>query len=438
MEGLIMTAQLILAISILVGVHELGHLISAKWFGMKAEKFFIGFPPKLFSFRWGETEYGLGAIPLGGFVKVAGMVDESLDTRQLKSEPEPWEFRAKPAWQRLIVMLGGIIVNVFTGVVIFISLTYYAGESYISADQINDKGIIAYTLGEEVGFRTGDKILSVSGKPFTKDSELFTTDVLLSDNAYYIVERKGQQVRIDIPHNLIEKLSTKNAASKFIGIHQPFFVDRINPGSPAEKAGLKSGDIIMQVGDVPTPQFPDLQKALLDNAGKTVMLVIQRNGDQENLSAVIGEDGKLGFYPGSLLKAERRAYSIGEAMYLGTSKSFTILFDQIRAFGKMFKGDISVQKSLSGPIGIAQVFGGTWSWVNFWTITGLLSMALAFMNLLPIPALDGGHVMFILFEMISGRKPSEKFLEYAQRAGMILLLGLMVFAFYNDIARLFS
>ncbi len=433
-----MAGQLILAISILVGVHELGHLLTAKMFGMKAEKFFIGFPPKIFSVKWGETEYGLGAIPLGGFVKIAGMVDESLDTKKLGDTPEPWEFRAKPAWQRLIVMLGGIIVNVITGILIFIALTYKTGETYLPASEVNLHGIVAYELGEKIGLKTGDKVVDISGKPFTRDAELFSTDLILGDNAYITVERNGEMNKITIPSDLADQLSGRGAMNRFIGIAQPFSVGNVNPGSPAAKAGLEKGDKIMAVDGVSSSLFHELQQQLNDKSGQTVVLSIERENKVQELSASIGEDGKLGFYPEILLKFEHSEYSLGQAMLIGTSKSFTIIFDQLRAFGKMFKGDISVQKSLSGPIGIAQVFGGSWSWMNFWAITGLLSMVLAFMNLLPIPALDGGHVVFILFEMISGQKPSEKFLEYSQRIGMVILLGLMVFAFYNDIARLFS
>lgn len=433
-----MAGQLVLAILILVGVHELGHMVAARLFGMRVEKFFIGFPPKLFGFKKGETEYGLGAIPLGGFVKISGMVDESMDTKYLSSEPQPWEFRSKPAWQRLIVMLGGIIVNVIVGVMIFIGLALYTGDNYVPAGEINKHGIVALELGQQIGFKTGDRIINISGKEFKRDADLFSTDVILSNNAYYTVDRNGEKVVIKVPSDFADKLADKGAMSKFINIRHEYQVEKVNPGTPAEKSGLQAGDRIIQVNQASTVFFDQLQKQLSDHKLKEITLTVLRNSDTLSLFAKLGDDGLLGFSPKLLTKMERRPFGFFEAVTVGTSRSFTIIFDQIRAFGKIFRGEINAQKSLSGPIGIAQVFGGYWSWLNFWSITGLLSMVLAFMNLLPIPALDGGHVVFLLFEMVSGRKPSDRFLEYAQRVGMVILLSLMVFAFYNDIVRLFT
>ncbi|WP_421876034.1 RIP metalloprotease RseP [Marinoscillum sp.] len=438
MEGLIMTAQLLLGLSILVGLHELGHLLAAKAFGMRVEKYSIGFPPKIWGKQIGETEYSIGAIPLGGFVKITGMIDESLDTKTLSAEPEPWEFRAKPAWQRLIVMLGGIIVNVITGVIIFILLVYARGENYISKEELNKHGIVAYDLAQQLGLRTGDKMINISGKDFEKYSDLRSPDVLLSTNGYYTVERNGELIKIPIPNDLIDKFSDKNV--EFFDFRYPFVIGKVTEGSNAEKGGLKDGDRIMAVNGNEISYFDQFSSMLDTLAGATVDALVLREGDQVNLNLKVAEDGTLGFRAAldqERLNYSHRDFTLGEAMVDGTAQAFNVVFYNIKAFGKMFSGDVSPSKSLSGPIGIAQFFGGQWDWANFWRITGLLSMVLAFMNLLPIPALDGGHVMFLTWEIVTGRKPSDKFLENAQKVGMVLLLGLMTYAIFNDVYKLF-
>jgi len=429
-----MLGQLLLALSILVGVHELGHMLSAKYFGMRVEKYSIGFPPKVFGFKKGETEYSLGAIPLGGFVKISGMIDESLDTDALSKPAEPWEFRAKPAWQRLIVMLGGITVNIVVGVVIFIALTYFYGEEYVSADEVNKRGIVARDLGKEIGLKTGDKILKVNGKSYSRFPEVMSPDVLLSDNSYYTVERDGKTFDIQIPKDLLGKLSRKKG--DFIEPIFPFEVGRVVGGSNAEKAGLKKGDKIVGVDNTPIEYFHQIQQALAEHKGKTVALKVKRGDETLLLNANVDDKGKIGFAPLDLLPSQTQYFSLGEAVVEGTTEAFSIITNTIRGFGKIFKREVSPSDSLSGPIGIMQEFGGQWIWHKFWLLTGMLSMVLAFMNILPIPALDGGHVLFLSYEMISGRKPSDKFLEIAQKIGMVILLSLMIFAFGNDIYKL--
>ncbi len=429
-----MTAQLILGLSILVGVHEWGHLIAAKAFGMRVEKFSIGFPPKIWGFQYGETEYSLGAIPLGGFVKISGMIDESLDTKNMKAEPEPWEFRAKPAWQRLIVMMGGIIVNVITGILIFIGLFYSQGESILPKDELNKHGILAYELGQEVGFQTGDKVLKVNGKDYEKFTDLISPEAIMADQCYYEVQRGSQTITINIPATFLDKYSDKENKGRFIGFLFPFKVGEVMPGSPAADGGLQEGDKFLSINGKSTNYFHEFKEQLENNASQQISAVIQRaSGQKETLQFNVDEDGTLGFYPVSLLNYSQIDYSFGEAIAKGTQEAFGKVWVNILGFGKIFRGEVSVSKSLSGPIRIAQIYGGTWSWVKFWNITGLLSMILAFMNFLPIPALDGGHVVFLTYEMISGRKPSDKFLENAQKVGMVLLLGLMGFAIFNDI-----
>ncbi len=435
METLIMVGQLLLGLSILVGLHELGHLLTAKLFGMRVEKFSIGFPPKIAGFQWGDTEYSIGAIPLGGFVKISGMVDESMDTAQLASEPQPWEFRAKPAWQRLIVMLGGIIVNVFTGIIIFVTLVYSNGETYFSRDQVIENGIVAYEYGEAIGLKTGDKVLDVNGQPYQSIGELSSGSALLSENGYYTVDRQGEKIKVEIPKGFINSFNSEEAFNKFIAVRFPFEVGVVDPGTGAEKMGIAAGDQIIAVNGSPITYFDEMQTALQQVKNQSVSLVRRRGVQVDTLNVPVSADARIGIAVKPLLEPVRREYGFMEALSRGTSRAFGAVIVNAKALGKMFTGEVST-KNVSGPIGMAKIYGNQWDWVKFWSITGLISMILAFMNLLPIPALDGGHVVFLLYEMVSGRAPSDKFLEYAQKVGMVILLGLMVFAIGNDILKL--
>ncbi|ARK10709.1 RIP metalloprotease RseP [Fibrella sp. ES10-3-2-2] len=437
METVIMVGQLLLALSLLVGLHELGHLVAARMFGMRVEQYFIGFPPKVVSFRKGETEYGLGAIPLGGFVKISGMIDESLDTAQMNLPPQPYEFRAKPAWQRLVVMMGGIIVNIITGIVIFTALMYSLGSTYI-ANQDAKFGIVALEYGKQIGLKTGDRIVEINGKPFDNIADITSPDVLLGTNSFYTVERPNaagslERIRIDVPNNLAEKFSSKETAGQFVAPVFPFDIAEVQLGSEAEKAGLKVGDRITSINGKPTAFFHEVQEAVRGNKGKTITMGLQRGNESVTIRPTVSPEGTIGFFPNSLLKETHVDYTFGEAVSKGTERAFGVIYDNIRGFGKIFKGEVSASKALSGPVGIARMFGGVWDWTRFWSLAGLLSMALAFFNALPIPALDGGHGAMLIYEMVSGRKPSDKFVEGAQRVGMVLLLGLMAFAFLNDI-----
>ena len=436
MDGLVMTAQILLSLTILVGLHELGHLIAAKWFGMRVEQFSIGFPPKVFSFTWKDTEYALSSIPLGGYVKISGMIDESLDTEAMKEEPKEWEFRAKPAWQRLIVMLGGIIVNVILGILIFIGITYAIGDQYIPKDEVNRVGgIEALEIGEELGFQDGDKIVKVNGQEFENFADVLNPDYLLADDPYYTVERKGELVDINIPTNFLEYLSDKKKADKIFTIRRSPEVVSVSEGSLAERAGIEIGDLVTAVNDVPVNTFDEFAIQVQSVETDSIKLNISRGEQNLVFKEYFKNDSIIGV-SGPIYKMANIQYGFGESIGLGTKRAFGIVFTQLKAFKKIFSGDLDVRKSLSGPIGIAQAYGGDWQWERFWKMTGLLSMVLAFMNLLPIPALDGGHVMFLSFEMISGRKPGDKFMEYAQKTGMIILLSLMVFIIFNDIFRI--
>lgn len=441
MDVMVMVAQLLLSISILVAVHEMGHLLAAKYFGMRVEQFSIGFPPKIWSFTKGGTEYAISAIPLGGYVKISGMVDESLDTEMLKQEPQPWEFRSKPAWQRLIVMLGGIIVNVIVGIMIFIGVTYAFGDAYILKDAINNNGgFNVGPVGEEIGLKTGDKIIKVNGQDYTYFQDLVKPETLLADGANYTVDRNGELIDIKIPEDFIQKFNRKEGLREFLYFRFAPQIEEIAPGSVAEKIGLQKGDLLTAINGQQI-QFHDQVGALVKSSVDSIAIQIKRGTEILNFKSEFKGQTAIGFYPTApvdfLKSAEKRVeYGFFESIPMGTDRAFTTLVVQVKAFGKVISGVLSPRESLSGPIGIAKAYGSDWNWERFWSLTGVLSLVLAFMNLLPIPALDGGHVMFLGYEMISRRKPSDKFLEVAQKVGMIFLLTLMVLIFANDIVKL--
>ena len=462
MEGLVMAGQLILGLSILVTLHEFGHYITAKWFKMRVEKFYLFFDfmfpiPTLLNFalfkkKIGDTEYGLGWFPLGGYVSISGMIDETQDAATLAKEPEPWEFRAKPAWQRLIVMLGGVIVNIITGVVIFVCLTYSNGNNFISKEELNKNGIVALDLGQQIGLKTGDKIIRVNGADYKQLSDLRASDVLLGENSSYTVQRGDQTLEIKIPSNFIEKLSDKKAGfiepvaafkvAEVAAPEEPGFFDKFSAAKPAEllpafAAGLKKGDVITSVNTNPVRFYHEIKELLSKEAGKPIRLGILRGGVADTLSMQVASSGQIGFIPEMLIEVTHEDYSIAQAASIGTGRAFSVITDNVKGFKKIASGDVSASKALSGPIGIAQMFGGVWDWNRFWMLTGLLSMALAFMNILPIPALDGGHAIFLLYEMVTGKPASEKVLEKAQQVGMIILLALMAYTFGNDIFKAF-
>ncbi len=450
-----MLAQLLLSLSFLVAVHEFGHLIAAKYYGMRVEQFSIGFPPKIWSFKKGETEYALSAIPLGGYVKISGMIDESLDTDAMKQPPQPWEFRSKPAWQRLIVMLGGITVNMVVGVLIFIGLTFAFGETHILKDVVNQNGGFQVgSVGESIGLKTGDKIVKINGQDYEYLEDLIRPELLLSDKAYYTVERDGQLIDIPIPQDFIQEFSKRENAGNFIFYRVPPVVGQIEKGMIADRVGLQKGDRIIDVNGSAV-RYNDEIRTIIDSASSaTVSFKVARNGDTLSFSNVEftapiaretdfeNQPRSFGFYTDVREFVDRASYSVKygffESIPIGTERAFTTLATQVKAFGKVISGALSAKKSLSGPLGIMQHFGGEWNWERFWTLTGVLSLVLAFMNLLPIPALDGGHVMFLTYEMVSRRKPSDKFLETAQKVGMMFLLALMVFIFANDILKFFD
>jgi regulator of sigma E protease len=443
-----MIGQLVLALSILVGLHEFGHFAFAKLFKIRVDKFYIFFDflfpmPGVMNFallkkKIGETEYGIGWFPLGGYVQIHGMIDETQDASTLAGPPQPDEFRGKPAWQRLLVMLGGIIMNVVLGIAIFTAMTYHYGDTYLPASEAR-YGILPNGLGREIGFRTGDKIVKINGRPFAEFDDVFKPEVIMGDNSYYTVERNGQLEDIKIPKNFLDKFGKQSADSLLVRPRETFAVERVVAGSNAAKAGLQAGDVITNVAGRPVHFFDELQGALLANKSKTVPVLVQRSGQPVALNITVDGSGRIGFERKSTLRLGTRSYSLAESLPQGVSKAFGVIGLQARAFAKIGRGEISASESLGGPVEIAQQFGGTWDWPHFWGLAGGLSMVLAFMNLLPIPALDGGHVVFLLYEMILRRKPSDKFLEGAQRVGTMLILALMFYVIiFKQVLKLFN
>jgi regulator of sigma E protease len=450
MEGMIMTAQLLLSLSILIAVHEGGHFLAARLFKIKVEKFYLFFDflfPmanvlnfSLFKYKKGDTEYGIGWFPLGGYVKIAGMVDESMDKEQLKAPPQPWEFRSKPAWQRLIVMLGGVIVNVVVGIMIFIGLIYFLGDQFVLNKYVNEHGgVQAMELAQQLGLKTGDQIIKINGKDFEYFEDVYKANAFLAQNASYTVLRDGQPIEIAIPNDFIENFNKKEAQSNFLAPRFLPEVERASPGTVASKVGLKKGDVFVELQGQPINYYDELRAILTNTKSDTLRFKIKRGSEVLSFSEKMNESKTIGFYVSSKWISEGGSktinYSLGESILLGPGRALDVVWNQAKAFKKIILGQLSFRKSISSPIGIAQMYGGAWDWERFWRMTGLLSMVLAFTNLLPIPALDGGYVMFLLYEMISGREPSEKFFENSIKVGMALLLMLMVFAFSNDIIK---
>ena len=436
MSIVIMVGQLLLGLSILVILHEFGHFIAARAFGIKVEKFYLFFDAwgiSLFKFNYKGVEYGVGWLPLGGYVKIAGMIDESMDTEQLAGPPQPWEFRSKPAWQRLIVMLGGVTVNIILGILIFWVLTLKYGETYTPNNNLK-YGIAPGIIGKKIGLKAGDKIVAVNGKPIVYFDEIVSSKVLLG-NSVLTVERDNQNLSIPVPGTILNDLSDYTIA-EFVKPRVKFAIDSITPKSGAEKAGLAKGDSIVAVNGNKVVFFDEMQTLLQANKSKQVQLSITHNNVVRQQQAQISKEGTLGFFPKiELPKDETIKFGFFASLPVGASRAWGTFTDQSKALSKVFTGQVKARKAISSPIGIAVMFGSHIDWVRFWNLVGLLSMVLALMNLLPIPALDGGHAVFLLIEMIKGKPLSDKFLERAQIVGFVILISLMVFAFGNDIVK---
>lgn len=440
MQGLIMAAQLITGISILVILHELGHFWAARAFGIKVEKFYLFFDAwgkKLFSIKIGETEYGIGWLPLGGYVKIAGMIDESMDTEQMAKPAEPWEFRSKPAWQRLIVMIGGVVMNVITGIIIFAMLKFSYGEENLINSSIKH-GIAPNEVAQSYGFRLGDQLVSVNGTEIKYFKDAFSSETLLGEKPpVFVVKRNGADTTIQFPSDFLDKL-TKSAKGTLFVPRMEVFIKRVIPGSPAQDAGLLANDQIVAINQTATPCFDEFQPLLKQQAGKQATLAVLRGADTLAIQVNVSKDSTIGFQPFDKTWAvDTIHYTLAQAIPAGMNEAYQTIYNQVAGWGKIFNGDIAVNKAVQGPIGIAKFYGPTWDWLNFWLMTALISLGLAFMNILPIPALDGGHVVLLIIEMITRKPISTKAMERIQTVGMVILLSLMVLIFGNDILSLF-
>ncbi len=439
MGALTQALQFILSLSILIVLHELGHFIPAKLFKTRIEKFYLFFDPwfSLFKYKKGETEYGIGWLPLGGYVKISGMIDESMDKEQMKLPPQEWEFRAKPAWQRLIIMCGGVAVNVVLGILIYAMVLFTWGEKYLPVQNAT-YGVTCDSLALKMGMKDGDKILTLDNKPVQSIDRVFG-DVIINKAKTIQVERDGQ--KIDIPvtdDNLSEMITNK---LHLVEARYPMDVVSVAKGKAAEEAGVKAGDRVLAVNDVKTLFRVEATNQFQKNKSKKVSLVLLRGTDTVKTQVQISEAGTIGISvnldESKYFTMQTLQYSFLEAFPAGIHKAHKTYEDYLKQFKVIFtvKG---AANEIGGFVAIGKAYSPVWDWQSFWSFTAFLSIVLAIMNILPIPALDGGHVMFLLYEVITRRKPNEKVMEYAQYAGMILLLALLLFANGNDVVRLFS
>lgn len=438
MDGLIMTGQLLLGLSILIILHEAGHFLAARAFGIRVEKFYLFFDAwgfKLVSFNYKGCEYGIGWLPLGGYVKISGMIDESMDTDQLAGPPQPWEFRSKPAWQRLIVMLGGVTVNIVLGIFIFWMLTLSNGETFVPNDKL-PYGIAPGIIGKEIGLQNGDRITEVNGQPVKRFEELTSSKVLLG-NTELTVQRSGETKNIHVPGDVLEKVSDLGIGQFVEPRVKISGISMIEPGGNAQKAGVKVGDSILAINNTPVTYYDEFKQLVVANKNKQVEVTVIRDNKTVQIPTKVSPEGTVGIYIPQYhgIPLETIEYGFLEALPVGASRAWGSFMDNAKGLGKVASGQVKANKAFTGPIGIATMFGSTVNWIKFWSLVGLLSMALALMNLLPIPALDGGHAVFLLIEMVKGKPLGDKFMERAQMVGFVILITLMVFVFGNDIIK---
>ena len=439
MEILIKALQFLMSLSLLILLHELGHYLTARMFNTRVEKFYLFFDPwfSVFKFKRKGTEWGLGWLPLGGYCKISGMVDESMDKEQMKQPPQPHEFRSKKAWQRLIIILGGVTMNVLLAIFIYIFMLFFVGERYLPTKNAK-YGIACDTIATEMGLKNGDKILAVEGH-HVENFTAIPAEIILMEASTITVERDGKKTDIHIPSGTIKKLIDSKKAN-FISPRIPFVVEDFAKESAGKAAGMQKGDKLIAFNDSAVQYFDEMRALLVKNKNKEVKIGVLRNGSPVDIKVKVPESSMLGIQPKgpeAFFDLNTKTYSFFEAIPAGTVKAYKTTVDYLRQLRLLFSPEVRAYESLGGFITIGSVFSSEWDWLHFWTITAFLSIILAIMNVLPSPALDGGHVIFILYEMITGRKPSEKFLEYAQWTGMILLLALLVFANGNDIIKLF-
>jgi regulator of sigma E protease len=441
MEVFVKIAQFFLSLSILVILHELGHFIFAKIFNTRVEKFYLFFNPwfSLFKVKRGETEYGMGWLPLGGYVKISGMIDESMDREQMKKPPEPYEFRSKPAWQRLLIMLGGVMVNFLLALVIYVMVLYVWGEEYLPVENVK-YGILVDSVGNEMGLQTGDYIVSVDNEKIDNFLHIIP-DIVLNERKTIQVERDGELLSLNIPSRVIPDLIKGRGDILPRFPFHPFVINGYTSNSPAKAAGVEVGDTLVSVDGLEFIYYDTFQEYLANkDRDSTVTLLLKRDGSLHELTVGFNEENMIGIQRdlSNIFEFKHLKYGFMESIPAGIKKGFKTLSDYLKQFRLIFSPGTKAYESVGGFITIGNIFPGTWDWQSFWTMTAFLSIILAFMNILPIPALDGGHVMFLLYEVVTGRKPGDKFLEYAQITGMIILLALLIFANGNDIIKLFK
>ncbi len=437
-----MFGQFFLSLSILIILHECGHFFPARWFNTRVEKFYLFFDPwfSIFKKKIGDTEYGIGWLPLGGYVKISGMVDESMDTEQMKQPAQPWEFRSKKAWQRLVIMLGGVTVNFVLGFLIFGIMAWHYGEDYVPASEAK-YGIHADSLGQQIGLKSGDKILMVGTQPFDKVDDRIVLRHIVFDGARTLtVERDGARTTFELPTDIIGNLTKfSNKDNDLFHLRIPAIVGEVVKGQPAEAAGLKTNDRILAING--TAVFMDeFRKKIQESKNQLLTVQILRGSDSVNVQLTPNESGKIGIgfiteFKKLGFSVAHKSYTLGEALPLGVTRGWDFLGNQMKAFGKIFKGEIKASESVGGFKSIAKMFAPEWDWRQFWAMTGSLSLILGFMNLLPIPALDGGYVVFLLWEVITGKRVSDEFVEKAVTVGFALLMILIVGINLLDIMR---
>ena len=435
------TAQFILSFSIIVVLHELGHFIPARLFGARVEKFYLFFNPgfSLWKKKIGDTEYGLGWIPFGGYVKISGMIDESMDKEQMNKAPESYELRSKPAYQRLIVMLGGVIVNVILAIVIFIGIAWFWGDEFLPAKNLS-YGIHPTEISKKMGLKDGDIIMSLDQKEL-KDFFELESKIVLEDAKTIQVKRGDSVLSLAIPATVASELSNANNTTAFVLPLFPVIVDSIGKSAVMVEGNFQKNDTLLSINGQSVKyqhEFIEVKKKYSDSL---VTVIAKRGMDTVTIRTLINNKAQLGLFvklPMQLFKTVHQEYSFAEAIPTGIQRCFTTLDNYVTGIKQIFTGKVNPNDSLGSLISIGNTFPSQWDWERFWTLTAVFSIVLGFMNVLPIPALDGGHALFILFEMITGRKPSDKFMEYAQIAGMILMFGLMLYALGLDFWRLFK
>lgn len=432
----------VLALLILVFFHELGHFLAAKLFKMRVERFSLGFPPRIAGVKIGETDYCISATPLGGYVKISGMIDESMDTEYLEQEPQPWEFRSKPVWQRIIVISAGVIFNMILAVIIFAGIAFTYGEQIVPPQSVKGIYVQPHSVAAQVGFKSGDHLVAVNGQHVSDFSEFFTMNRLMSDNLVYTVERNGEKVKIPVNDKYLDKINKEG----FISLQDalPNKISGVVSGSPADKAGLKDGDEIVSINGNTVHYWMQLVNQIEESDGE-LSLTVNRDGTQKELTLTPNpKTGKIGVYPVNpvdYFDIQYRTHGLFTSVGEGVVKTKDTLTGIIQGFSKMFSGSISVRENLGGPVAIASITKQVTDRagiLGFWQITALLSVTLAIMNILPIPVLDGGHLMFLIYEGITRKEPSARVRMILQQIGFILLIGLFIFVTFNDILRQFG